>query len=429
MLRQAQRPQIPRHVHLIAFGVGVVAQTVLSQNANGSYLAINIGWGLAVMLGVVCVGRRVGCAPQSGRHASRSPSGADFPWAKVPVYVAAQIAGAFVASAVVFATYRDAFDGLRRRGAADPGRAGHRRHLRHLPAAVPVDRWRPRRSDRRHRAADGRGAGDHRSANAAPPGWLAPRRSSAGWSWRSASRSASMPATRSTRRATSGRGCSPRWPDGAAACSRRANGWWWVPIVGADAWARSSARCSTTCASARYRSRRERDDEPLRSRARSGHDVEPRRSCSIVPAASVAHGAAGVSAAVSRPRTCRARSRSDLGIAAADRAGALARAGITAADLAAIGVTNQRETTVLWERATGKPIANAIVWQSRITAPICDRLKADGHEPIVPPQDRPGRRRVFLRHQDQAPARLRTTACARRAGARRGAVRHDRLAS
>lgn len=60
---------------------------------------------------------------------------------------------------------------------------------------------------------------------------------------------------------------------------------------------------------------------------------------------------------------------------------AIRRAGISALDLAAVGVTNQRETTVLWEKATGKPIANAIVWQSRITAPICDRLKAAGHEP------------------------------------------------
>jgi glycerol kinase len=50
-------------------------------------------------------------------------------------------------------------------------------------------------------------------------------------------------------------------------------------------------------------------------------------------------------------------------------------------DVAAIGITNQRETVVLWERKTGKPVANAIVWQSRITAPICDRLKADGLEP------------------------------------------------
>ena len=62
---------------------------------------------------------------------------------------------------------------------------------------------------------------------------------------------------------------------------------------------------------------------------------------------------------------------------------AIAKAGITAADIVAIGITNQRETTVLWDKATGKPIANAIVWQSRVTAPICDRLKAEGHEPTL----------------------------------------------
>ena len=60
---------------------------------------------------------------------------------------------------------------------------------------------------------------------------------------------------------------------------------------------------------------------------------------------------------------------------------AIARAGISALDLAAVGVTNQRETTVLWEKSSGKPLGNAIVWQSRVTAPICDRLKAAGHEP------------------------------------------------
>ena len=61
---------------------------------------------------------------------------------------------------------------------------------------------------------------------------------------------------------------------------------------------------------------------------------------------------------------------------------AITRAGIGPADLAAIGVTNQRETTLLWERDSGRPIGNAIVWQSRITAPICDRLKAAGHESL-----------------------------------------------
>ncbi|MFP6650132.1 MAG: FGGY family carbohydrate kinase, partial [Pirellulaceae bacterium] len=50
---------------------------------------------------------------------------------------------------------------------------------------------------------------------------------------------------------------------------------------------------------------------------------------------------------------------------------ALERANATAADVAAIGVTNQRETTVLWERDTGRPVANAIVWQSRLTSGIC----------------------------------------------------------
>ena len=59
---------------------------------------------------------------------------------------------------------------------------------------------------------------------------------------------------------------------------------------------------------------------------------------------------------------------------------ALARAGAAPGDVAAIGITNQRETTVLWEKDTGKPVGNAIVWQSRITAPICERLKAAGLE-------------------------------------------------
>ncbi len=61
---------------------------------------------------------------------------------------------------------------------------------------------------------------------------------------------------------------------------------------------------------------------------------------------------------------------------------ALNKAHATAADVAAIGVTNQRETTILWERDTGRPVANAIVWQSRVTAGECDRLKAQGLEPL-----------------------------------------------
>ena len=56
----------------------------------------------------------------------------------------------------------------------------------------------------------------------------------------------------------------------------------------------------------------------------------------------------------------------------------LQSAGLQASDVAAVGITNQRETTVIWDRATGEPIHNAIVWQDRRTAATCDQLKSDG---------------------------------------------------
>jgi glycerol kinase len=62
---------------------------------------------------------------------------------------------------------------------------------------------------------------------------------------------------------------------------------------------------------------------------------------------------------------------------------ALAKAGLSAGDIAGIGITNQRETTVIWDRATGRPIHNAIVWQDRRTAGYCDRLRAEGHEAVL----------------------------------------------
>jgi glycerol kinase len=62
---------------------------------------------------------------------------------------------------------------------------------------------------------------------------------------------------------------------------------------------------------------------------------------------------------------------------------ALAAAGIGGADLRAIGITNQRETAVAWDRASGAPLARAIVWQDRRTAARCDELRAAGHEPLV----------------------------------------------
>ena len=62
---------------------------------------------------------------------------------------------------------------------------------------------------------------------------------------------------------------------------------------------------------------------------------------------------------------------------------AMAQMGASARDIAAIGITNQRETTLIWDRATGKAIHRAIVWQDRRTADRCERLKAQGHEPMV----------------------------------------------
>src|SRR2546428_4812653 len=62
---------------------------------------------------------------------------------------------------------------------------------------------------------------------------------------------------------------------------------------------------------------------------------------------------------------------------------ALAEAGLAPSDIAAIGITNQRETTVVWDRKTGRPICNAIVWQDRRTAALCDRLKARGLERLI----------------------------------------------
>ena len=67
---------------------------------------------------------------------------------------------------------------------------------------------------------------------------------------------------------------------------------------------------------------------------------------------------------------------------------ALAKAGLEAADIAAIGITNQRETTVVWNRRTGEPVHNAIVWQDRRAEPLCAQLRAAGMQ--APIRERPG---------------------------------------
>jgi glycerol kinase len=68
--------------------------------------------------------------------------------------------------------------------------------------------------------------------------------------------------------------------------------------------------------------------------------------------------------------------------------GALENAGLGAAEVAAIGITNQRETTLLWDRKSGQAVHRAIVWQDRRGAPLCERLRAEGCEPLV--QERTG---------------------------------------
>ncbi|HTM53442.1 MAG TPA: MIP family channel protein [Pirellulales bacterium] len=94
---------------LIAFGVGVVAQVVLGEGKTGEYLSINLGWGLAVTMGAYVAGGI------SGAHLNPAVTLAlalhrGFPWSKVLPYWAAQFAGAFVASALVYATYCEAID-------------------------------------------------------------------------------------------------------------------------------------------------------------------------------------------------------------------------------------------------------------------------------------------------------------------------------
>src|SRR3954464_5962287 len=62
---------------------------------------------------------------------------------------------------------------------------------------------------------------------------------------------------------------------------------------------------------------------------------------------------------------------------------AMTKASVTAKEIAAIGITNQRETVVVWDRVTGQAVHRAIVWQDRRTAEICAKLKADGLEPLI----------------------------------------------
>ena len=72
------------------------------------------------------------------------------------------------------------------------------------------------------------------------------------------------------------------------------------------------------------------------------------------------------------------------------------KANLSAKDIAAIGITNQRETTLVWDRETGEPVYNAIVWQDRRTAAYCDSLKEQGLHQMIREKNRTGDRCLFF---------------------------------
>jgi glycerol kinase len=88
-------------------------------------------------------------------------------------------------------------------------------------------------------------------------------------------------------------------------------------------------------------------------------------------------------------------------------AGALAKAGLRADRLSALGITNQRETTVLWDRATGKPVHNAIVWQDTRTAALCGRLGGTDGQDRFRETDRAAAGQLLLRAEGRLAARQR----------------------
>lgn len=77
---------------------------------------------------------------------------------------------------------------------------------------------------------------------------------------------------------------------------------------------------------------------------------------------------------------------------------ALNSAKLSAGDMAALGIANQRETVIVWDRETGMPFSNAIVWQCRRTAGVCEQLQHAGYGPLVCSKNRPSYRPVFFRH-------------------------------
>ena len=399
----------------------VVAQVVLSGGSQRRRTSsINIAWGLAVTLGVYVAGG------VSGAHLNPAVTLAvavhrGFPWRKVLPYVAAQIAGAFTAAAVVFADLPRRLRPLRRRHAPGHGPEGHGGHLRDLPAGFPEHRARrPRRPGGGHGAPGRAHLRPHRpAATSRPPGRLVPdplRRcwwSLIGMTLRLQRRLRDQPrprprpaalhvrrragAARSSAPATAGGGC----PSSARWSAASLGGWRLRPVhrapsPGGDEGEGGGMSGRFVLALDQGTTSQPRDRlRPRRPRGRRRRSRSSRRS-SPGPG-HVEHDPEAIWS-------------SQLAVAR-EALGQGRRSAPT--DVAAIGITNQRETTVLWDRHTGKPVANAIVWQSRVSAPICERLKADGHEEIFRAQDRAWSSTPTSRAPRSSTCSTRSPACAR----------------
>ena len=156
------------------------------------------------------------------------------------------------------------------------------------------------------------------------------------------------------------------------------------------------------------------NDQPLHPRPRPRHDLAAARSSSAATAASSPSAQQEFPQILPSPghveHDPEAIWQSQL--ATAQRGARASRSSPPPTSPPSASPTSAKRP-ILWEKATGKPVANAIVWQSRISAPICERLKAAGHEPLF--RERTGlvARSLFLRHQDRAPARHARRACER----------------
>ena len=170
-----------------------------------------------------------------------------------------------------------------------------------------------------------------------------------------------------------------------------------------------------------------RDPPSPRPRHRPGHDLDAQHGLRRARAHASRSPGASIAQHYPRRRLGGARRGGDLArCASRPRARRSQRAGLGAHDIAAIGITNQRETTVVWERATGRPIHRAIVWQDRRTADACAAARGRRRRSARAPAHGPPARSRISRHEDRLAARQRAGRAGAR-GARRARLRHDGL--